>query len=184
MSETFKDRRQPRPFRILYMSMEAFLRRFILRGKVAPVAPRSEVNAAQAPTPGGEKTSPWKCGVARLDDHNEALFKVIRQFQIALKSGLCTGAVEEALVFLEGHVDGHLPLEEAYLEHIHFPDLADHREGHRTFQHQIHAFRSRLSRGEPSAELELSQLMFAWMRVHVLKEDAVWVEFAKSRRRR
>jgi hemerythrin len=32
--------------------------------------------------------------------------------------------------------------------------------------------------------LELSQLLYAWMRVHVLKEDAVWSDFAKSRRRR
>jgi hemerythrin len=32
--------------------------------------------------------------------------------------------------------------------------------------------------------LELSQVLFAWLRVHVMKEDSVWSEFAKSRRRR
>lgn len=195
MPEALHERRRQRPFRILYMPFETFLRRFILRGEEAPAsearAPQAaepqalapQTTASQVPTSSGEKSIPWKCGVARLDDQNEALFKAIRQYQAALKSGVGSSATEEAMRFLEDHVEGHLPLEEAYLERIQFPGLEEHRQGHRAFQHQIHAFRHRVSVGDHSAGLELSQLLYAWMRVHVLKEDVVWSDYAKSRRR-
>ncbi len=184
MPEVFRERRRLRPFRIIYISVDAFLQRFILRGKGAPVAPPVEDRPIQAPASSSEKTIPWKCGVARLDEQYDALFKVTRQFMGALKSGAELGVMEEVLASLGGHVEGHLALEEAYLEHIGFPGLAEHRQGHQVFQHQIHAFHRRIVDGDSSAGLELSQVLFAWMRLHVAKEDSVWSEFAKSRRRR
>lgn len=199
MQQAFQERRRQRPFRILYMPFETFLRRFVLRGEDVPLAPASQAPSphaavsqtavahaepSQGPAQAVEKSIPWKCGIARLDDQNEALFMAIRQYQAALKSGVGSAATEEAMAFLEGHVEGHLPLEEAYLERIQFPGLEEHRRVHRAFQHQIHAFRHRVAIGDHSAGLELSQLLYAWMRVHVLKEDAVWSDFAKSRRRR
>jgi hemerythrin len=185
MPEAFHERRQRRPFRIIYITVDAFLQRFILRGEGAPIVPPSlEHRPIQAAAPSSEKTNQWKCGVARLDEQYEALFKVIRQFQGALKSGAEVGVMEEALASLGGHVEGHLALEEAYLEHIGFPGLPEHRQGHQTFQQQIHAYHCRIGDGDQGAGLELSQLLFAWMKVHVMKEDSVWSEFAKSRRRR
>lgn len=184
MSEAFQERRRPRRFRIVYISIQSFLERFILRKLEAPVAPPAGDPPPQASaSPPVEKPIPWKCGVARLDEQNEAMFKVIRQFQVALKSGAEPGVMEETLASLVDHVDGHLALEEAYLEYIAFPGLAAHRLGHQAFSLQIHAFRRRITERDPAAGLELSQLLFAWLRVHVTKEDSVWSEFAKARHR-
>jgi hemerythrin len=162
--------------------LEGFLQRYILRQKGGPEAPTAEVRPVQVSAPCGGKAIPWKCGVTRLDEQNEALFRVIRQYQLALKTGGGSGAMTEALTFLEGHADAHFALEEAYLEHIHFPDLAEHQQGHRAFRLQVQAFRTRVANRDPGAGLELSQFLYAWMRMHVLKEDLVWSEYARSGR--
>ena len=183
MPAAFQERRQPRSFRILYMPFHVFVQRIVLHQENASVAP-PETPSTTTPASSSEKLASWKCGVPKLDDPNEALFKAIRQYQAAFKAGAGLGATEAVLAFLEGHVDGHLPLEEVYLEHIHFPGLAEHRQGHQAFQHQIHAIRDRVANGDANAGLELSQVLYAWMREHILKEDAVWCAFAKARRRR
>lgn len=184
MPAPFQERRQPRSFRILYMPFDRFFRRFILKKEPAEVTASPEASSDPGLRSNGEKVAAWKCGVARIDEPNEALFKAIRQYQAAFKAGAGPGATEDMLAFLEGHVDGHLPFEESFLEHIHFPGLAEHRLGHQAFQHQIHAIRDRALNADASAGLELSQVLFAWMREHVMKEDAVWCEFAKARRKR
>lgn len=184
MPGAFPERRQPRPFRFLYMSLGRFLQRFLLRSKGDLMAVHPDARPSETPAPSSEKSIPWKCGVPRLDEQNEVLFKAIRQYQATLKAGKGSAATEEALTFLEGHMEGHLALEEAYMEHIHFPGLVEHQRGHRAFRHQIHAFRDRVAAGDTSAGLELSQILYSWMRVHVLKEDLVWSEFAKSSHRR
>lgn len=182
MPEAFQERRQQRPFRILYTPMDSFLKRFILRAEGGPAVP-ADRRPVQAPALPSEKPIPWKCGVPRLDEQNEALFKAIRQYQAALKSGAGSDAMEEALALLESHAEGRLALEDAYMDYIHFPGLAEHRQGHQAFQHQLHAYRGRIAAGDPSAGLELSQFLYAWMREHVLKEDSTWSEYAKARRR-
>lgn len=184
MPETFRERRQPRPFRILYMPLGGFLQRMVRREKPLPAAPRPEVSPAPVPVTSGVHALRWQCGVARLDDQSRALFQAIRHYQTAFRSGGGSVAVEETLAFLEDHAASHLTLEELYLERIGFPGLAEHRQGHRAFQHQIHAFRDRVADKDPSVGLELSQLLYAWMKEHVLKEDSIWCEFARSSRRR
>jgi hemerythrin-like metal-binding protein len=162
--------------------LEAFVQRFILRREVAAVVPPlADGSATEAAAPVLDKTIRWKCGVPRLDEQYEALFKVIRQFQRDLKEGAKPDVMKETLAALEHHVEGHLAEEEAYLEFIHFPDMAAHRLGHQAFRHQIGALQQRILAGDPSAGLELSRLLFTWMRLHVLKEDSLWNEFAKSR---
>jgi hemerythrin-like metal-binding protein len=166
------------------MPLDGFLQRFVRRRKELPAGPCSDVSLAEPPAPDRANTIRWQCGVAQLDAQNKALFQAIRRYQAALKSGAGSVATEEALAFLEGHADGHLALEEDYMERIAFPGLAEHRQGHRTFQHQIHAFRGRVADRDPSVGLELSQLLYAWMKEHILKEDSAWCEFAKSSRQR
>ena len=158
--------------------------RFILLRKGRPDVPPVEGCLSQASaSSSSEKPLPWKCGVPRLDEQYEALFKVIRRFQGALKSRAESGVTEEALSSLVSHVEGHLALEESYLNQIAFPGLAEHRAVHQVFQHQLQEFRRRIVDRDPSAALELSQQLFAWLRVHVVKEDSVWSEYAKARRR-
>ncbi len=180
----FQERRRRRPFRIVHITLEAFLERFILRRTAAPAVQAVEDSQGQTPGASSEKATQHTCGVPKLDEQNEAFFKVIRSFQGTLKSGAKLDDMQEALSSLGGHVAEHLALEEAYLEHIAFPGLAEHRKGHQAFRQQLQAFHNRIAAGDTAAALELSQLLFAWLRVHVGREDLVWSEFARSRRRR
>lgn len=183
MSEAFQERRRPRSFRILYMPLDSFIRRFIRMEEAPSVVAGPDTSATPAPRQGGDSLAAWKCGVTRIDEPNEALFKAIRQYQAAFKAGAGAGATEEILAFVVGHVDHHLPFEEAFLDHLHFPDLVEHRRRHQVFQHQIHAIQDRMAKGDPSAGLELSQMLYAWMKEHILKEDVLWCTYAKSKRR-
>jgi hemerythrin-like metal-binding protein len=165
------------------MPLGGFLQRYVMREKPVSAAPRPDASPVLVPVASGETTSQWQCGVARLDDQSKALFQAIRRYQTAFRAGAGSEATEEALAFLEDHADGHLVLEEVYLERIGFPGLAEHRQGHRAFQHQIHAFRDRVADKDPSVGLELSQLLYAWMKEHVLREDVIWCEHARASRR-
>jgi len=176
----FTERRHPRRFRILHISMNAFLDRFILHREGEAVGPAER----QPSAPSGEKSTPWKSGVTRLDEQYDELFRLVRQFQAAMKASLAADALAESLAPLVIHVEGHLALEEAYLEHIAFPATIEHKSAHRAFQHQLHSFHQRLLAGDQNAGLELSQLLYAWVRTHVLKEDPIWSAHAKARRRR
>ncbi len=191
MPEGFIDRRRPRRFRIVFISLKAFLERFILKREAPSAVPAKENPPAPGTSPAGEKHPPpgdqhhrWKCGVPKLDEQYDELFRLVRQNQGALKAGTEPEVLEEALSSLASHLEGHLPMEEAYLNQISFPGLVEHRRLHQTFLQQVQTFRPRIAERDPLAGLELSQLLFAWMRVHVGKEDHVWSEFARSRRRR
>lgn len=186
MPKAFVERRQPRRFRFLYMGLESFIQRFILKmpehGAASPPPPGP--GPGKIDTPSDERSAPWRCGVPRLDEQYETLFRLVKQFQGRIKAGADPTALGEALNILEAHMEGHLALEEAYLEHVEFPGLAAHRNRHQTFLHQLQLFRQRLASGDRSAGLELSQVLYAWIKVHVLKEDPLWGEHAKARRRR
>jgi hemerythrin-like metal-binding protein len=164
--------------------MKAFLERFILRKTAAQDVLPLVGSSSQTPATAIEKTIQHTCGVPKLDEQNEALFNVIRIFQGCLKSGTESDAMKAALASLGGHVENHLALEEAYLEHISFPGLAEHRSEHQSFRQQLQAIHNRITDGDTAAGLELSQLLFAWLRVHVGREDPVWSEFARARHRR
>lgn len=189
MSEGFVERRRPRRFRIVYMSLKAFLDRIILKREALAAVPAKENPPVPEPSSAGEKHPPgdhhhrWKCGVPKLDEQYEEMFRIVRKNQSALKAGTEPDALEEALASLASHLEGHLPMEEAYLNQIAFPGLVEHRRLHQAFLQQVQAFRLRIAERDPQAGLELSQLLFAWIRVHVGKEDPVWSEFARARRR-
>lgn len=189
MSEGFVERRRPRRFRIVYISFKAFLDRFVLKGKALPADP-AKVNppvpvpsSAKERHPSGEQHLRWRCGVPRLDEQYDELFRIVRKNQGALKAGTEPEVLEAALSSLASHLEGHLALEESYLNQITFPGLVAHRRLHQVFLQQVQAFRLRIAERDPMAGLELSQQLFTWIRVHVGKEDPVWSEFARARRR-
>ncbi|WLT30138.1 bacteriohemerythrin [Geothrix sp. PMB-07] len=166
------------------MGLQAFIQRFFLKEPQDAAARPAGLNSSKIHSPSGERSTPWRCGVTRLDEQYEILFRLVKQFQALIKAGADTVGMDAALKTLEVHLEGHLALEEAYLEHIEFPGLANHRNLHQTFRHQLQLFQQRIASGDRSAGLELSQVLYAWIKVHVLKEDPLWGEHAKARRRR
>ena len=127
MVEAFQERRQRRTFRILYIPLDGFIQRFLLK-KQQEIPPLFGARAATVATtpPPCEKGQVWKCGVTQLDEQNGHLFEAIRQYQADHKS-VGDGATDGVLAFLEAHMEGHLAHEEAYLDQVRFPGLAEHR---------------------------------------------------------
>jgi hemerythrin len=181
--EAFHERRQHRAFRILYISLDGFIQRFLQKKRGIPPAAGAGAATEAAIPPRCVKGQVWKCGVTQLDEQNGHLFEAIRQYQADHKS-VGDGATDGVLAFLEVHMEGHLALEEAYLEQVRFPGLGEHRGAHRAFVNQLHSFSARRAAGDSDVSLELPRLLLAWMREHVLHKDAIWSEYARANRRR
>ena len=182
MSMPDLDRREKRRFRLLYMSMQAFIDRFILRRRKSAAA-RPPTSSGPTPATSPSAAPQWKSGVPRMDEQQEAMFEAIRTLQAAIKAGARSEGITNVLAFLEPYTEEHFLLEESYMEHLHYPDSAAHHEEHRMFRHRVQEFRQRSPAGDSNLSLELLNVLHDWLREHVMKEDVACAEFAKAKRR-
>lgn len=186
MVDRMQDRRRHGFFRILYIPLNVFIERFILRRKATGPAPKRAPGIDGPPESDAVKVAAqsWKSGVASIDEEQEALFNALRTLQAAIKAGAGAEGITNVLRFLERYTDEHFTLEESYLEHIHFAGAADHKRLHLCFREKVHPLNQRFYEGDASVGLELINLLHGWLKEHVRVEDAAWVEFAKARPRR
>jgi hemerythrin-like metal-binding protein len=103
----------------------------------------------------------------------------IQRFQTAVREGSGHEALTGTVNQMVRYVEDHLTLEETYLAHIKYPHLPAHREDHARLRARILYLQQRLAGGEPAKVQELATQLCKYLRDHVLKEDAAYVEFAQ-----
>ena len=176
-------------FGLLVTPVGDLLRRVFLRREGAELAaapPAPEASGEEEILDGGPARAEagiWKSGVPRIDEQHQAIFDAIRNFQAAIRAGAGAQGIQEVVDFLERYTRDHFALEEAYMEHLGFPELAGHRQEHRAFLMQVRAARERAEAGDGTLALELSRLLYEWLRRHVMHEDVAYRDFARNRRR-
>ena len=159
-----------------------FLRREGAELATAPLAPEpgdGVLEGGPARTEGGV----WKSGIARIDEQHQAMFDAIRNLQSAIRAGEGAKGIREVVAFLERYTRDHFALEEAYMERLAFPELAGHRREHQAFLLQVQAAKDRAEAGDGTLALELTRLLYEWLRAHVMREDVAYRDFARARRR-
>lgn len=122
-------------------------------------------------------------GITTIDAQHKNLVEVIQRLQQALETGHPHAETMEIMQFLLGYVDGHFALEEAYMKHIGYPGLPGHQKLHDQLRMQVNALNDRLAHDEPGSAMELSILLFHWLRDHILEDDFSYVSHARDRRR-
>jgi len=122
-------------------------------------------------------------GIPAIDVQHRNLVEVIHKLQLALETGQPHKETMEIMQFLLGYVDEHFTLEEAYMEHIGYPGLPQHRKLHEQLRIQVNALHDRLSNDEPGSAMELSLLLFHWLRDHILHDDFSYVFHAQERKK-
>jgi hemerythrin-like metal-binding protein len=125
----------------------------------------------------------YATGIPAIDEQHKSLINAIHALQVAIEEGRAQAETLELMEFLERYVDEHFALEEAYMEHISFPELPAHREVHDRLRIRVQALHSRLSRGDAGVTMELPMLLFEWLRDHILHDDFSYVHHARERRR-
>lgn len=132
--------------------------------------------------PSIEWNARYETGVAAIDYQHRTLVEHIGKLQRALEEDRLQEEAVGLMTFLVHYVDEHFTLEEAYMEHIGYPELAQHRELHGRLRIRVQALADKLARGEPGDGVELSALLFGWLRDHILHDDFMYIEHRRGGR--
>jgi hemerythrin-like metal-binding protein len=125
----------------------------------------------------------YATGIPAIDNQHKSLVEAIHALQLAIEEGRAQAETMELMQFLLRYVDEHFSLEEAYMEHLAFPDLPAHRDLHDRLRTRVKALHDRLARGDAGVTMELPLLLFEWLRDHILHDDFSYVNHARDRKR-
>ena len=128
--------------------------------------------------------SSYATGIEAIDAQHKNMIEHIQKLQESLHEGRVHEETTELMGFLLHYVDEHFTMEEAYMEHIGYPQLGQHQELHRQLRFRVQGIADRLARADSSANIDLSLLLFEWLRDHILRDDSAYVEHARSRPKR
>lgn len=160
------------------MEVTQFVRFYILRRQATKLVP--------GPRPGiyPPKTGPFwdpslATGIERIDRQHQQLMVAIQRFEEAVQKGSGLEIVNGTVKLLVQYAEDHFTLEESYMAHIKYPRLPAHREDHARLRARIQYLQQRSRGGDPAKTLELSIQLCQYLRDHIRKEDASYVEFAR-----
>jgi hemerythrin len=123
-------------------------------------------------------------GIHEIDDAHARLIWEVQLFASAFTNGLFpTNADTQAFIeMLRDHFTSHFEAEERLMDQCGFPEWVTHREEHMQFFDVFLIHRARIQRGaSPDEVAKLRDDILAWMRHHVLEEDAklaLWITSA------
>lgn len=126
------------------------------------------------------RTIPWTNGMAvgddMIDHDHRILLALVNQ---AASPGTSEDpiAIEFVLDELLGYTAQHFAREEALIERIGFPDLAEHRRVHQQMLAEVRQLQQRLDASAPHVGEELAQFLGEWLTRHILVEDLRYAPF-------
>jgi hemerythrin len=123
-----------------------------------------------------------KIGVLAIDVQHEGLFERFDAFVEAASDRDRKVAALEALSFLSRYVDEHFADEERAMADARYPNLAAHREMHRSFSKELTELTVRFFNhgATPSFLLALANLFETWLTMHISHVDQKFGEFLRG----
>jgi len=122
----------------------------------------------------------YRTGNVILDDQHRELFRAVKRLHDSFKAGRGPQEISVVLDFLAEYVPKHFGEEEFYMECMGFPDIGAHRLEHRLLACRVEELRSRHFIDDPSLGIGASQLLYQWLRDHILVLDMAYVEYART----
>ncbi|NGZ04930.1 MAG: hemerythrin family protein [Magnetococcales bacterium] len=113
----------------------------------------------------------WNTGDAQIDQEHQKLFKMLLLFNEAWEMGY--SLVRSTLDDVIAYTNYHFNHEEGRYAEMNFPELSRHKEQHREFLDQLHAFQDKLNQGEDRDALgyDFGQFLQNWLIQHIQSED-------------
>lgn len=124
----------------------------------------------------------YSTGIPSIDRQHQALFKALKSLHEAYKQGRGQQQVGVVLEFLSRYAQEHFAEEEAYMDQILFPDRRAHRLEHRILAHKVEELQNRYLFDDPATGMAASQLLFEWLRDHILQKDFAYILHARETR--
>ena len=117
-----------------------------------------------------------------IDRQHQKLLAQINKIIDSVIFGVNSKEVNDAVHFFEEYIKEHLSFEEAYMEKIHYPNLADHKKQHASFVDNYADFKKRLGSSlKPEAFIiEIETYLGEWWFEHIGKEDKKYHLFLEA----
>jgi len=120
-------------------------------------------------------------GEPEIDRYHAKIIDQLNAFFGHLMYGEATEGAIEMLDTLGTTVQEHFAQEEALMARISYPGLARHQGIHRNFLANVERQREKVAAGAPEAGSQLFELMSAWIKEHIQREDKAIAVFLASR---
>jgi hemerythrin len=175
----FYPERKHHRFRALWMEVPDFVRFYVLRHRTRKPIRRPRPAALQSQT-GTLWDASLATGIEGIDGPRQQLMVALQRFEEALREGSGLEIVSRTIEQLARYSEEQFKLEESYMARIKYPRLPAHREKHARLRNRIQYLQHRIGNAEPAKALELSRQLCQVLRDHIRKDDAAYVEFARS----
>lgn len=161
------------------MDVMQFVHSYTLRREARRLVPGPRP-AVHPPQTGPLWDASLATGIERIDRQHQQLMAALQRFEEAVQEGSALEIVNATVRQLVRYTEEHFTLEESYMAHIKYPRLPAHREDHARLKNRIQYLRQRTGSADPAKALELSKQVCRYLRDHIRKEDASYVEFARG----
>jgi hemerythrin-like metal-binding protein len=115
-----------------------------------------------------------------LDRQHRAMVAAINRLADAMACGCPEDETRKALSFLSVYVDAHFLQEEALMERLGFPGVAEHLDAHETCARRLEGLIERYRRKDETTLAELVAFLNHWLVDHFEGEDRRLRDFMKG----
>ena len=113
----------------------------------------------------------YSVGVKAIDKQHSDLVNALNELHAAMLSGQAKTVTGPLLHKLVSYTREHFAAEEAMMNSVHYPGLAEHKIKHRNLTEQVEEFVARFEHGESTLSVPLMTFLRDWLTTHILKED-------------
>jgi hemerythrin len=130
-----------------------------------------------------EWTAVLVTGIDEIDRQHQELFRCVARVRDAAFADDCT-ELDRTLAFLREYVDFHFQAEERFMATQRFPDLARHREEHRSMLEQVREIETDHHRQGAGSEslVRVERFLSDWLRTHIGLTDVAMARFIRRAR--
>ncbi len=110
-------------------------------------------------------------GNEAIDEDHRQLFSLLERLNKDMSSGQINQETQSIVDALRNYTESHFSREEVFMREIGYPHYATHKAEHDRFVSEVCALQARVARGARTAQLDIDQMLTAWLREHVLVRD-------------
>ena len=121
----------------------------------------------------------YSVGVARFDEHHLRLIELINDMYIIVRDKGDAAALNIAAQALIEYTKYHFSSEEAVMEEVNYPDLAEHKQYHADLEKKAVTFLEQITAEGEAVRTEFYHFLREWLITHIVKEDKKYTEYLK-----
>jgi len=122
----------------------------------------------------------YSTGIPLIDKQHKELFKTMGRLNEAFKRGRGHQELGQVLNYLAQYTREHFDAEEAYMKRIAFPDMRSHFLEHQILTQKVLELQNRYLFEDPAVGMTTSQLLYEWLRNHILQKDFAYILHARE----